>query len=72
MLHITLSILKSLMWAFYLLGRKFIGFEQEEQFVELSRLRRNALQDPEVFSDMLYRMMQPDPPSFPPRPQTAP
>ncbi len=42
-----------------LLGRKFIGFEQEESFVELSRLRREALQDPDVFSDMLRRMMQP-------------
>ncbi len=42
-----------------LLGRKFIGFEQEESFVELSCLRREALQDPDVFSDMLRRMMQP-------------
>ena len=42
-----------------LLGRKFIGFEQEESFIELSRLRREALQDPDVFSDMLRRLIQP-------------
>ena len=41
-----------------LLGRKFIGFEKEDQFIALSRMRREELQDPETFRYMLSMMMK--------------
>ena len=43
-----------------LLGRKFIGIEKEQEFVELSCLRRNALNDPSV-AQYLCTMMQRQP-----------
>ena len=42
-----------------LLGRKFIGFEKEDQFIALSRMRREELQDPETAQHILRLMMKP-------------
>ena len=41
-----------------LLGRKFIGIEKEEKFIELSQRRRTLLENTEEAEKLLYRMRE--------------
>ena len=41
-----------------LLGRKFVGIEQEEEFIELSRKRRNLLDNPVEAQKLLKKMRE--------------